>query len=72
MSSRTIQSETKTKEAAAQVTDERRRAESKVKNLVNADQTLTTSEALKVRHALKQVKAQKTKPWSQIKNELGL
>ena len=36
------------------------------------DDTLTAAEAKKVRHALKQVREKKTKPWSQVKHELGL
>jgi AbrB family looped-hinge helix DNA binding protein len=36
------------------------------------DDFLTAAEARQVRHALKQVKAGKTKPWAQIKHELGL
>jgi bifunctional DNA-binding transcriptional regulator/antitoxin component of YhaV-PrlF toxin-antitoxin module len=36
------------------------------------DDTLTVAEAKKVRHALKQVREKKTKPWSQVKHELGL
>ncbi len=42
------------------------------KHLVSADDTLTPEEAKKVRHALKQVRARKTAPWSRVKNELGL
>jgi bifunctional DNA-binding transcriptional regulator/antitoxin component of YhaV-PrlF toxin-antitoxin module len=38
----------------------------------NPDDTLTPTEAKKVRHALKQVREGKTKPWSQVKHELGL
>jgi bifunctional DNA-binding transcriptional regulator/antitoxin component of YhaV-PrlF toxin-antitoxin module len=37
-----------------------------------SDDTLTPAEAKKVRHALKQVRDGKTKPWSQVKHELGL
>jgi predicted RNA binding protein YcfA (HicA-like mRNA interferase family) len=33
---------------------------------------LTPAEAKKLRHALKQVREGKTKPWSQVKHELGL
>ncbi|MGO9257435.1 MAG: hypothetical protein ACLQU1_14160 [Bryobacteraceae bacterium] len=36
------------------------------------DTTLTPEEAKKVRHAMKQVRQGKTKPWSQVKHELGL
>jgi bifunctional DNA-binding transcriptional regulator/antitoxin component of YhaV-PrlF toxin-antitoxin module len=38
----------------------------------DADDTLTTEEARKVRHAIKQVRKSKTTPWSQVKHELGL
>jgi bifunctional DNA-binding transcriptional regulator/antitoxin component of YhaV-PrlF toxin-antitoxin module len=38
----------------------------------NPDDSLTPAEAKKVRHALKQVREGKTKPWSQVKHELGL
>jgi hypothetical protein len=44
----------------------------KPKKLVDADDTLTASEARKVRHALKQLKAGKTRQWPQIKHELDL
>jgi bifunctional DNA-binding transcriptional regulator/antitoxin component of YhaV-PrlF toxin-antitoxin module len=37
-----------------------------------ADDTLTTEEAKKVRHALKQIREGKTTPWSRVKDELGL
>jgi bifunctional DNA-binding transcriptional regulator/antitoxin component of YhaV-PrlF toxin-antitoxin module len=33
---------------------------------------LTPAEAKKLRHALKQVREGKTKPWSQVKHDLGL
>jgi bifunctional DNA-binding transcriptional regulator/antitoxin component of YhaV-PrlF toxin-antitoxin module len=36
------------------------------------DDKLTPAEAKKLRHALKQVREGKTKPWSQVKHELGL
>lgn len=39
---------------------------------VDPDDTLTAEEAKKVRHALKQMKAGKGEPWSQVKHELGL
>lgn len=39
---------------------------------VDPDDVLTLAEARKVRHALKQIREGKTKPWAQIKNELGL
>jgi bifunctional DNA-binding transcriptional regulator/antitoxin component of YhaV-PrlF toxin-antitoxin module len=37
-----------------------------------ADDTLTTEEARKVRHALKQIRQGKTTAWSRVKDELGL
>jgi AbrB family looped-hinge helix DNA binding protein len=42
------------------------------KRVVGSDDTLTTEEAKSVRHALKQVRAGKTKRWAQVKHELGL
>jgi len=44
----------------------------KPKKLLDEDDTLTPSEAIKVRHRLKQLKQGNTRPWSQIKHELGL
>lgn len=44
----------------------------KPKRVVDPCDVLTPAEAKKVRHALKQVKAGKTRPWPQIKDELGL
>ena len=44
----------------------------KRKRLVDPDDTLTPAEAKKVRHAMKQVRQGKAKPWSQVKHELGL
>jgi AbrB family looped-hinge helix DNA binding protein len=44
----------------------------KPKRMVDADDTLTPAEAKKLRHALKQAKAGKTRPWDQVKHELGL
>jgi hypothetical protein len=37
-----------------------------------AGDNLTAAEAKKVRHAVQQIKAGKTKPWSQVKHGLGL
>ena len=39
---------------------------------IHPDNTLTPAEAVKVRHAEKQAKAGKTRPWAAIKHELGL
>ena len=44
----------------------------KPKRVVDPDDTLTPAQAKKVRHALKQVREGKGKPWSQVKHELGL
>ena len=44
----------------------------KPKRLVDPDDTLTPAEVAKVRHAEKQAKAGKTRPWAAIKHELGL
>src|SRR5262249_5277629 len=46
--------------------------EMRPKRLVDPDDVLTPAEAKKVRQALKQVREGKTKPWGQIKHELGL
>ena len=56
-----------------EVTAEDGRVAMKRKALADENDTLLTSaEAAKVRHAEKQVKAGKTRPWSEIKHELGL
>lgn len=55
-----------------EVTVEHGRVAMTRKRLVDADDTLTAAEARKVRHAENQIKAGKTKPWSQVKDELGL
>ncbi len=44
----------------------------KPKRTADPDDVLTTLEAKKVRHALKQINEGKTKPWTKIKHELGL
>ncbi len=44
----------------------------KPKRVVDPDDVLTPSEAKKVRHALKQIREGKTRPWPQIKHELGV
>ena len=44
----------------------------KAKRLVDDDTILTPEEAKKVRHAMKQVRQGKVKPWGQVKHELGL
>jgi AbrB family looped-hinge helix DNA binding protein len=55
-----------------EVTAEAGRVFMKPKKLAQADDVLTPAEAKKVRHALKQVKERKTKPWTNVKHELGL
>ena len=55
-----------------EVTAERGRVSMKPKRLVDWDQTPTMAEAKMVRHGLKQAKKRKTRPWSRIKNQLGL
>ena len=42
------------------------------KRIQDLDDVLNPKEAIKVRQALKQVGEGKTKPWSQVKYELGL
>ena len=44
----------------------------KPKKLVDADEILSLADAKKVRSALKQARAGKTRPWNLIKHELGL
>lgn len=44
----------------------------KPKRLVDPDDVLTPAETKKLRHGLKQIREGKTRPWSQIKHELGL
>jgi hypothetical protein len=43
----------------------------KPKKLVDADDRLSPAEAKKVRHGIKQLREGKTRPWSQVKNDLG-
>ena len=42
------------------------------KRPVESDDTLTPTEAAKVRHAVQQAKAGKARPWAAIQYELGL
>ena len=42
------------------------------KRLIDADEILTAEESTKVRHALKQIRQGRTKPWSEVKQDLGL
>ncbi|MGA2327220.1 MAG: AbrB/MazE/SpoVT family DNA-binding domain-containing protein [Bryobacteraceae bacterium] len=55
-----------------EVTVESGHVSMKPKRLVDADDALTPAEAKKVRHALKQVRERKTRPWNQVKHELGV
>src|SRR5437016_2911897 len=55
-----------------EVTAERGRLSLKPKKKVDADDALTQAEVSKMRHGLKQVRDGKTRPWSQVKNALGL
>lgn len=43
----------------------------KRKRIVDADDTLTTAEAKKVRRGMKQIKEGRFKLWSDVKHELG-
>jgi len=42
------------------------------KRAVDPDDVVTPGEALRLRRSLKQTRAGKTRPWSQIKHEMGL
>ena len=55
-----------------EVTADSGRVSMKPKKLVDADDTLTPAEAKKLRHALKQVRERKTRPWNQVKHDLGV
>lgn len=44
----------------------------KPKRAVDPDDVLTASQAKRLRESLKQMRQGKTKPWTQIKHELGL
>jgi len=44
----------------------------KPKRLVDPDDVLTPEETKRLRRSLKQTRQGKTRPWSQIKHELGL
>lgn len=44
----------------------------KPKRVVDPEDVLSPADAKKVRRALKQVREGKSKPWTQIKHELGL
>jgi AbrB family looped-hinge helix DNA binding protein len=55
-----------------EVTAARGRVSMKPKRFVVRHEMLSTAEVKMVRHGLKQAKEGKTRPWSRIKNELGL
>jgi|ERR1035438_7761832 AbrB family looped-hinge helix DNA binding protein len=55
-----------------EVTAEDGRLAMKPKKPVDSGDTLTAADAKKVRHAMKQVGAGKTRPWSKVKHDLGL
>ena len=44
----------------------------KPKRLVDPDEVLTAAETSKVRRGLRQVKEGKTKPWADVKRDMGL
>ena len=44
----------------------------KRKKLVDADEILTSDEAKRLRHSLKQAQEGKSRPWNKVKHELGL
>lgn len=55
-----------------EVTAENGRVAMKPRKVSPADDDLTGADSKKLRHAMKQLKAGKTRPWSQVKNDLGL
>ena len=55
-----------------EVTAQGGRVSMKPKKTAAAEDAVTPAEAKKLRLGLKQLKAGKTRPWSQVKNELGL
>ncbi len=55
-----------------EVTAENGRVAMKPTKPVDAGDTLTVADAKKVRHAMKQVEAGKTRPWPRVKHDLGL
>ena len=55
-----------------EVTAKAGRVHMEPKRIQDLDDVLNPKEAIKVRQALKQVGEGKTKPWSQVKYELGL
>jgi len=55
-----------------EVTVENGRVAMRPKKLVDAGGMLTVEDAKKVRHAIKQIKGGKTRPWPEVKHGLGL
>lgn len=55
-----------------EVTVENGRVAMKPRKSAHGGDTLTAADAKKLRHAIQQVKAGKTKPWPQVKHGLGL
>jgi hypothetical protein len=55
-----------------EVTAENGRVAMKPRKPVDSGDTLTAADAKKVRHAMKQVEAGKTRPWPRVKHDLGL
>ena len=54
-----------------EVTAENGRVDMTLKKHVDAGDMLTPVEAKKVRHAMQQLTAGKTRPWSKVKHDLG-
>jgi AbrB family looped-hinge helix DNA binding protein len=55
-----------------EVTAENSRVAMKPRKPADAGDTLTAADAKKVRHAMEQLAAGKTRPWSKVKHDLGL
>jgi AbrB family looped-hinge helix DNA binding protein len=55
-----------------EITTEAGRVSMKPKKLVDTEDVLTPAEMRKVQHGLKQLREGKTRPWGQVKHELGL
>lgn len=55
-----------------EVTVDNGRVAMKPKKPTDSGDTLTAADAKKVRHAIQQLKAGKTRPWPQVKHGLGL
>ena len=55
-----------------EVTAENGRVAMKPKKPVDRGDALTAADAKKVRHAMQQITAGKTRPWAKVKHDLGL